>query len=104
VVFCHGADSHDQDDFGGVCSTAQWQLCSKIVYKFINDIEEELGESFPISLALFGGYREDHYDSVLGLHATDLVECLNMMCGHKIKYKPEIKTNAKFERLRNRKP
>ena len=30
----------------------------------------------PVTLALFGGYRDDHPESVLGLHAMDLAQAL----------------------------
>lgn len=94
VVFCHGADSHEWDDFGTQCTTEQWLECSKIVYNFVKEIEDVMKKPLPLTLSLFGGYRRDDYDSVLSLHLADLVECLNTLCGNDIKYKVKVKPRA----------
>ena len=91
VVFCHGADSHEWDDFGGNCSTEQWLKCSHMVYRFVQKVEKAKGKPFPLALSLFGGYRRDDYNSVLSLHTADLVACLNVLCGQQIGYRPEVR-------------
>jgi acetoin utilization deacetylase AcuC-like enzyme len=80
VVFCHGADSHIDDDRGGQCSTAEWIECSKLFYEWLRDVDTTRGQPLPCSLALFGGYRKDNYDEVLGLHLADLEQCLRIAC------------------------
>lgn len=87
VVWCHGADSHEWDDLGSQCSTEEWLLCSKLFYEWARQLKQPL----PIILTLFGGYREDDYNSVLSLHAADFVICLNTLCGQAIGYLPEVK-------------
>lgn len=91
VVFCHGADSHEWDELASQLSTEEWVECSIIVYKFIQDLQNETHKQIPLILTLFGGYRRDDYNSVLSLHATDLVTCLNTLCGQDIKYTTEVK-------------
>jgi acetoin utilization deacetylase AcuC-like enzyme len=73
VVFAHGADSHEADDMFGQCTTEEWLKCSTMVYEFIKDISKRLGKPFPLTLALFGGYRADDYEAVLKLHTADLL-------------------------------
>ncbi len=90
VVFCHGADSHRADDFTGVCTTDEWIKCSKMVYQMINDIENETNKHIPLTICLFGGYRSDDYNSVLGLHTADLLQCLKINCGVDVNFKPTI--------------
>ena len=48
-------------------------------------------DRLPLSLALFGGYRSDHYESVLNLHVGDLVICLSTLCGQAIEYELLVK-------------
>ncbi|MBU2713175.1 hypothetical protein [Zooshikella harenae] len=91
VVFCHGADSHEDDDIGNQLTTDEWTLCSEIFYQWVKDIEEVTGKQLPVSLSLFGGYRADDFNSVLSLHTSDLVTCLNTLCGQDIDYKLEVK-------------
>jgi len=98
IVFCHGADSHEEDDIGHQCSTEEWLLCSTMFYEFIKKTEEKIGNQIPVSLSLFGGYRDDHFESVLSLHTSDLVTCLNILCGHSIAYYPAIKKNLKKQK------
>jgi acetoin utilization deacetylase AcuC-like enzyme len=90
VVFCHGADSHEWDELASQLNTEEWIECSTLVYEFIKYMENETGKQIPLILTLFGGYRKDDYNSVLSLHTTDLVTCLNTLCGHNIKYKTEV--------------
>ncbi|HPG58653.1 MAG TPA: hypothetical protein PKW98_12620 [Candidatus Wallbacteria bacterium] len=90
VVFCHGADSHEWDQLGSQCTTEEWLECSKMVYSMIRRVENHLRRPIPLTLALFGGYRDDDYDSVLNLHAADLALCLNIICGLKISFNPIV--------------
>jgi acetoin utilization deacetylase AcuC-like enzyme len=91
IVFCHGADSHEWDELASQLSTEEWVECSRLVYTFIHDLQEETHRQIPLILALFGGYRKDDYNSVLSLHTTDLITCLNILCGQDIKYITEVK-------------
>ncbi|MGF1587112.1 MAG: hypothetical protein ACFCUM_17460 [Bacteroidales bacterium] len=91
VVFCHGADSHEWDELSTQLTTEEWIECSLLVYSFIHDLQNELHRQIPLILSLFGGYRQDDYDSVLSLHTADLISCLNILCGGNIEYKPEVK-------------
>jgi acetoin utilization deacetylase AcuC-like enzyme len=91
VVFCHGADSHEWDELASQLSTEEWVECSRLVYTFIRDLQEVTHKQIPLILTLFGGYRRDDYNSVLSLHTTDLVTCLNILCGHSINYITEVK-------------
>lgn len=93
VVWAHGADSHEDDDMGGVCTTKEWIDCSKMFYSWVNDINKKRKKPLPVMLTLFGGYRMDDYYSVLSLHTTDLVTCLNTLCGHNIEYKSDVRPN-----------
>jgi acetoin utilization deacetylase AcuC-like enzyme len=90
VVFCHGADSHEWDELASQLSTDEWIECSRIVYSFIKETEIKIQGQIPLVLSLFGGYRRDDYDSVLSLHTSDLVTCLNLLCGHKINFVPRV--------------
>lgn len=92
IVFAHGADSHIDDDLGGQLTTEQWIQCSKIVYKWIRQLEIKLKKTIPLTLTLFGGYRRDHFESVLSLHTTDLVVCLNSLCGTNLIYKSNVQS------------
>lgn len=90
VVYAHGADSHQWDDLGGQCTTEEWLAAARLVYTWINDLSRRLGRPVPLTLALFGGYREDDYDIVLSLHAADAALCLALLCGHPLYYRPEV--------------
>jgi acetoin utilization deacetylase AcuC-like enzyme len=92
VVWCHGADSHELDDLGGQCSTENWLECSKIFWKWVKEMDSQLGRPLPVSCSLFGGYRSDDYSSVLSLHTSDLVVCLNEIMEIGIDYKTCVKT------------
>lgn len=91
IVFAHGADSHLYDDLGGQLTTSQWLECSKIVYEWIKQTEKKIKKPIPLTLTLFGGYRKDSFESVLSLHTSDLVICLNILCGADIDYQPDVK-------------
>ena len=96
VVFCHGADSHQDDDMGHQCSTHYWLECSKAFYSWVKQIDQETGKNLPVTLALFGGYRRDDYNSVLSLHMNDLIQCSNILLGNKFKEKLEVKPCEKY--------
>lgn len=99
VVWCHGADSHIDDDLGHQCTTSEWIECSKIFYTWVKYMELTYGIVVPVTLALFGGYRRDDYNSVLSLHASDLRECINILCGGELQYETTVK--AKHRTLSN---
>lgn len=69
ICVAHGADSHEWDQLGHQCTTEEWLRASEIVYGLIQGVRKE--RAIPVTLALFGGYRDDHPESVLGLHAMD---------------------------------
>jgi len=91
VVFCHGADSHQDDQLGSQTSTKEWIKCSALFYEWVRELEIVMGKHIPVTMALFGGYRDDSYSSVLSLHTADLVKCLNTLCGHDIEYRLRVK-------------
>lgn len=90
VCFAHGADSHEWDDLGGRCSTQEWLQASEMVYEMLGRCVVALGRPVPVALALFGGYRDDHPQSVLGLHAMDMARCLGILCGVELDYAAEV--------------
>jgi acetoin utilization deacetylase AcuC-like enzyme len=93
VVWAHGADSHEDDDMGGYCTTEEWIECSTLFFSWVKQLNIKRKKPLPVTLTLFGGYRMDDYYSVLSLHAADIVECLNILCSQKIDYTPEVRYN-----------
>lgn len=81
VCVAHGADSHEWDQLGNQCTTAEWLKASDYVYGSIRAWSKILGRPVPTTLALFGGYRDDHPESVLGLHAMDVARALYWLGG-----------------------
>jgi hypothetical protein len=79
-VFAHGTDSHEDDDLGRQCTTAEWLETSRLVYGMLDRVSQQLGRPVPLTLALFGGYRRDNYEAVLRLHTADLIRCLQIVC------------------------
>jgi len=77
VVWCHGADSHNDDDYGGQVDTKNWAECSKIFWTWVNYMDMKIDSGLPVSFALFGGYRADDYQSVINLHISDIVTGIN---------------------------
>lgn len=75
VCFAHGADSHEWDTLGVQCTTAEWLQAADEVYQMVARCRRA-GTPVPVTLALFGGYRDDHPASVLGLHAMDTARAL----------------------------
>jgi len=83
VAFAHGADSHEDDDLGGQCSTEEWLEASRLVYAAIGRWSEALGAPVPVALALFGGYRDADPEAVLRLHGADLAIGLRTLGGRR---------------------
>lgn len=79
VCVAHGADSHEWDSLGHQCSTAEWLQASERIYSMLAEVRTQ--RAVAVTLTLFGGYRADHPESVLGLHAMDLARCLSLVCG-----------------------
>jgi acetoin utilization deacetylase AcuC-like enzyme len=100
VVWCHGADSHEDDMLGGQVSTSIWLKCADFFWSWVKLMDETLGRPLPVSCALFGGYRKDDYDSVLSLHASDLVLCMRNLLGLDVEYQTVVKPSAyRYEEL-----
>ncbi|MDJ1471515.1 hypothetical protein [Xanthocytophaga flava] len=95
LVFCHGADSHEEDDIGHQLNTEEWMECAHIFARTVQQIESSLGRPIPVSLALFGGYREDDYNSVLSLHTGSLLHILKHLSGIAIEYWPAVSKNLR---------
>lgn len=92
VVFAHGADSHMDDDLSKPkLDTKTWLLAAELVYDMIQYVNSVKSVPVPFILTLFGGYREDSYQSVLNLHTASVILCLNKLCGTNIKYTPVVK-------------
>ncbi len=79
VVYCHGADSHEDDDMGGQLNTKQWLYCSKLVTEMILRVNKKLNINIPFTYCLFGGYRSDDYNKVIDLHYQDFEYCFNQL-------------------------
>jgi len=90
IAFAHGADSHEDDDLGGQCSTQEWLEASRLVYSAIHRWSAALGAPVPVALALFGGYRRDNPDFVLRLHTADLAIALDTLAGTRFAFDPEV--------------
>lgn len=86
VVWCHGADSNISDDYGGQVNTQQWLMCSEVFWKWVTVASDSLGRPVPVSMSLFGGYREDSYDSVISLHVSDMIIGMNRVFGLDVPY------------------
>ncbi len=86
LVLCSGADSLEDDDLGHSLSLKEWLQCKRLVYEWIWKTSETLQKPIPVTITLFGGYRDDHFDSVLDAHTLDLLLCLEILCGGGEKY------------------
>lgn len=95
VVWCHGADSHEWDQLGYQCTTEEWLECSYMFYEWVKMMQVRHQITIPVALSLFGGYRDDDYNSVLSLHASDLQVCLETLCGVKINHHVQVKQPGK---------
>jgi acetoin utilization deacetylase AcuC-like enzyme len=79
VVACSGADSLIDDDLGGQLKYSDWIMAKHIIYDTIKECSLRLGKPVPLTISLFGGYRRDHYESVLDAHTRDLLECMRVL-------------------------
>jgi hypothetical protein len=59
-------------------------------------MDQRLGRPLPVACALFGGYRDDDYTSVLSLHTADFVECFTNLLDLDVKYTIEVKPRLKM--------
>lgn len=91
VVWCHGADSHVNDDHGGQVNTEEWMECSRLFYTWLYNLENKLQRPIPVVLSLFGGYRHDAYESVINLHCSDIVLGMNTLLNKNINYQLNYK-------------
>lgn len=80
VCVAHGADSHEWDQLGSQCTTAEWLAAADLTYRTLAEIRQA-NPQIGVVLALFGGYRDDHPASVLGLHAMDTARALLHLAG-----------------------
>ncbi len=80
ICVAHGADSHEWDQLGNQCTTAEWLEAANLTYAALAEIRA-LQPRVGVALALFGGYRDDHPPSVLGLHAMDTARALVLLGG-----------------------
>ena len=87
VVACSGADSLIDDDLGCQLSYEDWMYCKTLVYDMIKETSIELNKPIPITISLFGGYRKDHYNSVLDAHTQDLIRGMNILQEKEVSYK-----------------
>lgn len=92
VVWCHGADSHVDDMLGHQVDTELWVRCATFFWAWVKRMDEILDRPLPVACALFGGYRQDDYDSVLSLHASDLRECMNELLELGVEYITDVKS------------
>ena len=88
----HGADSHEWDQLGYQCTTAEWLQASDMVYQMLRRCRDKVPVA--VTLALFGGYRDDHPESVLGLHAMDTARCLEILNDVKVEYAAEVRARG----------
>ena len=95
VSFAHGADSHEDDDMGGQCTTEEWLEASRRVYGAVKKWSDQLGRPVPLVTALFGGYRRVDYEGVLRLHGADLAIGLDELAGTKYAFDPDEEWNER---------
>lgn len=94
VVWCHGADSHVDDDYPGQVNTEQWLECSKHFFEWVKFMKEVHDINVPVTMCLFGGYRNDDYQSVVSLHCGEMAMGIEMLCNktlnekYQVNYKP----------------
>lgn len=79
LVFCHGADSCEEDDMGYKLTRKEWLQCSTLFYTFVKELEKE-NITIPLTISLFGGYNKNDYNKVLDLHLEDLKIAFNILC------------------------
>ena len=84
IAFAQGTDTHHSDDFiddlalvaEGRLSTQEWLQAAEITYQWIAELDRDLGKPVPLTIALFGGYRSDDYQTVVDLHVANLITAL----------------------------
>ncbi|MCG6150251.1 hypothetical protein LFX15_18280 [Leptospira levettii] len=90
IVFCSGADSLVDDDLGGSVSIEEWLHLKEWMYREISRFDKG-SKKFPSTISLFGGYRQDHFRSVLDAHLMDLLLCLKIRYGQELPYQSEYR-------------
>ncbi|TGM11082.1 hypothetical protein EHQ82_21315 [Leptospira selangorensis] len=90
IVYCSGADSLIDDDLGGSLSIEEWLHLKEWMYQKLVPFDKDL-KKFPTTISLFGGYRKDHYRSVLDAHLMDLLLCLKIRFGIDVPYVSEYR-------------
>lgn len=84
IAFAQGADSHYADDLAfdndmlvsGRLNTKDWMTANKMVYEWVTELDREIGKPIPLTIALFGGYRSDDFQSVIELHVANILTAL----------------------------
>lgn len=90
VVWCHGADSHIDDDYPGQVNTSQWLECSKNFFEWVKFMKENHHINVPVTMCLFGGYRHDDYQSVISLHCGEMAMGMEILCDKTLNEKYEV--------------
>ena len=98
VCFAQGADSHEEDDLGGQVGTKGWIKAHEMVFEMIKNISITRKKAVPLTLSLFGGYRQDDYDSVLNLHMKNITSCLNILGGNSLVFEIEDEFSSDFRK------
>jgi len=94
LVVCSGADSLIDDDLGGSVNLKEWLSIKKTIYSELAKFDKD-NYKFPTTITLFGGYREDHFVSVLDAHIQDLLLCLMLRFNIKINYTSKYQKKIK---------
>lgn len=84
ICFAQGADSHIWDDlsfYDTRLPTPEWVEAHRLVFQKVKEICTTLGKPVPLTLSLFGGYRNTDYTSVLNLHLGTLLSGLEILSG-----------------------
>lgn len=96
IVVCSGADSLVDDDLGFQLEYSQWKELKKYIYKELAKLDRKSWK-FPTTITLFGGYRSDHYESVLDAHTSDLLICLKERFALDVSYESVYRIKGKKE-------
>lgn len=90
VCVGHGADSHEWDDLGGSVTTAQWLETARRTYAMLARASDRLRRPVPLVTSFFGGYRDDHYASVLDLHVADVAIARDVLAQTRTPFLPRV--------------
>ncbi len=60
-----------------------------MVFELVKTLSQKVNKHIPLTISLFGGYREDDYDSVLNLHLGTLISGMEILSGVKPKFRLE---------------